>query len=86
MQEFLRIRPVSYTHLDVYKRQGNYIDEYAMLQQMQELIGQENIYMDSPPFFGVDEHACDPGYEPKENGSRQIREGSSCLLYTSRCV
>lgn len=59
---------------------GNYIDEYAMLQQMQELIGQENIYMDSPPFFGVDEHACDPGYEPKENGSRQIREGSRLII------
>lgn len=46
-----------------------------MLQKMQELIRQENIYMDSPPFFGIDEHACDPGYEPNENDSKQIREG-----------
>ena len=36
--------------------------------------------MDSPPFFGVDEQACDPAYEPKENGSRQIREGSRLII------
>ncbi len=60
--------------------QEHYIDEYAMLQKMQELIRQENIYMDSPPFFGIDEHACDPGYEPKENGSKQIREGSRLII------
>ena len=59
---------------------GNYIDEYAMLLKMQELIRQENIHMDSPPFFGVDEHACNPGYEPKENGSKQISEGSRLII------
>ena len=59
---------------------GTYIDEYAMLQKMQELIRQENIYMDSPPFFGIDEHACDPGYEPNENDSKQIREGSRLII------
>lgn len=59
---------------------GNYIDEYAMLLKMQELTGQEDIYMDSPPFFGIDEHACDPGYEPKENGSKQICEGSRLII------
>ena len=59
---------------------GTYIDEYAMLQKMQELIRQENIYMDSPPFFGIDEHTCDPGYEPNENDSKQIREGSRLII------
>lgn len=59
---------------------GCYIDEYAMLQKMQELIAREEIYMDSPPFFGIDEHACDPGYEPKKNGSKQIREGSRLII------
>ena len=36
----------------------------------------EEIYMDSPPFFGIDDHACDPGYEPEPSGSRQIREAA----------
>ena len=36
--------------------------------------------MDSPPFFGIDDHASDPGYEPKPQGSRQIREGSRLIV------
>ena len=59
---------------------GNYIDEYAMLQKMKQLIDGEKIYMDSPPFLGVDEHACDPGYEPEESGSKQICEGSRIII------
>ena len=57
-----------------------YIDEWMMLQKMNELIALEPIHMDSPPFFGIDEHACDPGYEPKEIGSAQIREGSRLII------
>lgn len=60
--------------------EGNYIDEYGMLQEMMRLIDQEPIYMDSPPFFGIDEHACDPGYEPEAVGSKQIREGSRLII------
>lgn len=59
---------------------GNYIDEWAMLQQMKQIIADEPIYMNTPPFFGIDEHACDPGYEPKETGSAQIREGSRLII------
>ncbi len=59
---------------------GNYIDEYGMLQEMMRLIDKEPIYMDSPPFFGIDEHACDPGYEPEAVGSKQIREGSRLII------
>lgn len=59
---------------------GTYIDEWIMLQKMKELIAQEPIHMDSPPFFGIDEHACDPGYEPSETGSAQIREGSRLII------
>lgn len=59
---------------------GNYIDEWMMLQKMKELIAEEPIHMDSPPFFGIDEHACDPGYEPEKNGSAQIKEGSRLII------
>ena len=59
---------------------GTYIDEWMMLQEMKRLIADENIYMDTPPFFGIDEHGCDPGYEPKETGSKQIKEGSRLII------
>lgn len=59
---------------------GTYIDEWAMLQQMKKFIADEPIYMNTPPFFGIDEHASDPGYEPEETGSAQIREGSRLII------
>ncbi len=59
---------------------GNAIDEWMLLQKMQQLIANEPIHMDSPPFFGVDEHACDPGYEPSPTGSKQIKEGSRLII------
>ncbi len=59
---------------------GRYIDEWMMLQEMKRLIAQEPLFMDCPPFFGIDEHASDPGYEPKEQGSFQIREGSRLII------
>ncbi len=59
---------------------GRYIDEWMLLQHMEETIAHAPIYMDSPPFFGIDDHASDPGYEPKPQGSRQIREGSRLIV------
>ena len=58
---------------------GEYIDEWMMLQKMNELIANEPIHMDAP-FFGVDDHASDPGYEPEEHGSYQIKEGSRLII------
>ncbi len=60
--------------------EGNYIDEWLMLKEMERLIAKEPVYMDSPPFFGIDEHCCDPGYEPAEIGSKQIKEGSRLMI------
>ena len=60
--------------------QGTYIDEWMMLQEMKRLIANENIHMDGPPFFGIDEHGCDPGYEPSEIGSKEIKEGSRLMI------
>lgn len=59
---------------------GNYIDEWAMLQKMKQIIAEEDFYMDTPPFFGIDENGCDPGYEPKSEGSKQIKEGSRLII------
>lgn len=60
--------------------QGLLIDEWMLLQEMKRTIAREPIYMDSPPFFGIDEHGCDPGYEPKEKGSKPIKEGSRLII------
>ncbi len=57
-----------------------YIDEWALHQKFEELVKSENIYMDSPPFFGIDDHASDPGYEPKSTGSYEIKEGSKLIV------
>ena len=59
---------------------GAYIDEWMLLQQMNRIIAKEPLYMNTPPFFGIDDHACDPGYEPKPEGSRQIKEGSRLII------
>lgn len=60
--------------------QGQRIDEWMLLKHMEALISQENIFMDSPPFFGIDEHACDPGYEPTPQTAKEIREGSRLII------
>lgn len=59
---------------------GLYTDEWMLLKELERLIEAEEIYMDSPPFFGIDDHTCDPGYEPSEHGSRQIQEGSRLMI------
>lgn len=59
---------------------GKDIDEWMLLKKMEELIASEPIHMDSPPFFGIDEHGCDPGYEPSEHGSKPIKEGSRLII------
>ena len=62
--------PVSYTHLDVYKRQNQYNEG---LVQYQNGYSQ---YLD-----GVSEY--NKGYDQYSDGLKQYND---CLLYTSRCV
>lgn len=59
---------------------GAYLNEWMLLQHMNEFIAQQPIYMDSPPFFGIDDHAANPGYEPESEGSYQIKEGSRLIV------
>lgn len=60
--------------------EGKVINEWQMLLKMKELIAQTPLEMSGPPFFGIDEHGCDPGYEPQEEGSAQIEEGSRLII------
>lgn len=60
--------------------EGKVINEWMMLEEMQRIIAGEPIVMDSPPFFGIDEHACNPGYEPSPHGSKPIQEGSRLIV------
>ncbi len=59
---------------------GIYVDEWLLLRKMDALIQEENLYVDGSPFLGADEHAADPGYEPKEGTARQIREGTRLIV------
>lgn len=59
---------------------GLHTDEWMLLQEMERLIAGENIVMDGPPFFGIDEHAADPGYEPTPDRCSTIKEGSRLII------
>ena len=74
------MRPVSYTHLDVYKRQAS-VDEIAdthacLKRRMKAYLGQE-----LPILYGG---------SVNEKNAQQIGKivevDGFCLLYTSRCV
>lgn len=59
---------------------GLHTDEWMLLQEMERLIAGENIVMDGPPFFGIDEHAADPGYEPTPDHCSTIKDGSRLII------
>lgn len=56
------------------------IDEWQLLQKIKTLIQKTPLVMDEPPFLGVNEHASDPGYEPSEKNSFEIKEGSRLII------
>ncbi len=64
---------------------GQAIDEWLLLQKLKELSAQSSLHMDFPPFLRVDEHACDPGYEPQisppnNHFLKPIKEGSRLII------
>ena len=65
-------KPVSYTHLDVYKRQS--INRMYSVTRNRETIYAEYIFGNPPDFADV------PEYYSRYNTFH------ICLLYTSRCV
>ena len=74
MPILIRFTPVSYTHLDVYKRQ---VDTYAYYCATRALM--ENEGFKFKYYFDSDD-------EEEEYDASYDEMYSYCLLYTSRCV
>ena len=80
--------PVSYTHLDVYKRQiQRYASQYGISEYVPSI---QAIMMQESGGRGTDPmQASECPYNtryPNSPGAIQDPEYSICLLYTSRCV
>ncbi|MGD0907157.1 MAG: M24 family metallopeptidase [Candidatus Acidiferrales bacterium] len=54
--------------------------EYELQQWIVEQFRAHGVISDSSPIVAVGPHAGDPHYEPKEQGSAQVREGDLLLL------
>ena len=83
------LRPVSYTHLDVYKRQGKNvlgsgidIDIYNALGAGAYICGEETALMES-----LEGKKGQPRFKPPFPANFGLYgKPTTCLLYTSRCV
>ena len=73
MRVWLYARPVSYTHLDVYKRQTTKLVVIDTLQRVRSAGSDSNLYANDYQEIGLLKKLAD---------KRHI----ACLLYTSRCV
>ena len=74
-QELLTVEPVSYTHLDVYKRQSvNWAYTADRVQQ------------DVQPLFDTYDIVVTQGFIAATDENESTTLGRDCLLYTSRCV
>ena len=84
--------PVSYTHLDVYKRQDptNEVGDDVIRQTEVEFTADETklreakFHIVAVPTPVNDDHT--PDLTPVEGASRILGRNLTCLLYTSRCV
>ena len=78
-----RLRSVSYTHLDVYKRQEVIYPEKDIAERCAAKYSMDNVfdYIEISSHYGIYEIS-----PLKEWVGKTIRESNICLLYTSRCV
>ena len=72
--------PVSYTHLDVYKRQEYNTFGTAAVSKQQAGLG-----LDIGDVVDARDYFLDKAYRA-ESGRQAFYESCFCLLYTSRCV
>ena len=79
-----RVVPVSYTHLDVYKRQVRGMGDFFGRLQQAGRVYENNapVYLRSHPL--TVERISD--MQNRADGSPYRQVADSCLLYTSRCV
>jgi Xaa-Pro dipeptidase len=61
-------------------RQGKKINEYQMRSFIAEKIKAEGFFSESLPICAVNQHSADPHYEPKKEGSSEIKRGDLILL------
>ena len=91
----ISLQPVSYTHLDVYKRQEYYFSKKLKEVAEMNAAGKNVINLgvgspDLPPSEQTIETLCEHARKANEHGYQpyvgipELRKG--CLLYTSRCV
>ena len=71
--------PVSYTHLDVYKRQGLYAAAERMGERLRGIA--ENVFA-----YATGQRDADRASDAVESAGAALERADSCLLYTSRCV
>ena len=82
---------VSYTHLDVYKRQG-FADPFLQVGSYGSHIGHEanrvlkNVLVDSLEHIFGSRVGFDPQGEIDMSVAKDLAFNRRCLLYTSRCV
>ena len=95
---FNKVRPVSYTHLDVYKRQLlMQKKKRTALEATIDVVGRDQqdqiLYLKKDPetqIWKLERMETEPHREPPdpvlEAVARLVNVGQPCLLYTSRCV
>lgn len=59
---------------------GDDIDEYAVQRFILDRFEQEELWTESPPIVGVNEHSADPHYQPSVTRTTAIRRGDFLLI------
>ena len=82
-----RIITVSYTHLDVYKRQPEYFEQV----KKEVAIKKPEIDVSLSQYFVYEEGQCvqimhKGSYDDEPESVAKMNQYMNCLLYTSRCV
>jgi Xaa-Pro dipeptidase len=75
-----RITRAAFEHAAILVRSKTAFSEYDLQQWMAAQFRENGLTADSDPIVAVGPHSGDPHYEPKQNGSSQIREGDLLLL------
>ena len=77
------IAPVSYTHLDVYKRQMEDYFKFRGWRSITRTVGYDWVQLNHYAVKSVDSYAI---RKMRGNVNNKADKYNSCLLYTSRCV
>ena len=83
-KDFIHLHAVSYTHLDVYKRQAMYLRDICKNDYMEQSDVKEGKIELSATIDGL--LKVDVEKLRQVNALGEMMIATSCLLYTSRCV